>query len=120
MTVTHTALAPRNAPSPGKLGGAGHVFEVTATNAGGQVVQPAQPYTITIGCTYGQVGSVIEGTLALYAWDGNTWKREPTSQSDAGTKTLTAAPNHFSVWAVLGEVRQIFLPVIVRSRPITE
>jgi len=29
--------------------------------------------------------------------------------------TITAAPNHLSVWAVLGETRQVFLPVALKN-----
>ena len=50
-----------------------------------------------------QRAGVVESTLGLYTWDGQHWLREATSQVNVGTKTVTAQPSHFSIWAVLGE-----------------
>jgi hypothetical protein len=45
--------------------------------------------------------------------------KEPTGVLNAATNSITAQPNHFSSWAVLGQMRQasrasVYLPVIRR------
>ena len=59
---------------------------------------------------------MIEETLALYHWDGEAWAAEPSSQVDAAGNRITAMPDHFSTWAVWGETRRVFLPLVLRSR----
>jgi hypothetical protein len=56
-----------------------------------------------------------EETLALYAWDGDEWVQEPTSAVDMANNVVTAAPDHFSVWAVLGQTNRVYLPLIGRN-----
>ena len=34
---------------------------------------------------------------------------------DTAANIITATPNHFSLWAVLGETRRVFLPVTLRN-----
>ena len=113
-TVTHRVRAPDRLPTDGALVSINHVFEVTAViSATGQPVQPAQPYTLTVRFTEAERGSAIESTLALYSWDGGQWVREPSSVIDAASKVITATPNHFSLWAVLGKTHHAFLPVVL-------
>jgi len=71
---------------------------------------------VTIGYSDAEKGPAIEHTLALYNWDGARWVREPTSVVNLEANTVTAMPNHFGLWAVLGETRRMFLPVVVRRR----
>lgn len=59
---------------------------------------------------------VIEQTLALHTWDGSQWVAEPSSSVDPATNTITATPNHLSLWAVLGETHRIYLPLVMRNR----
>ena len=122
VTVTHTPLEARAAPSTGSLAGIRHFYDVDARDAGGQSVQPVLPYTVTI--TYGPAdltsGRVISSTLALYLWDGSAWEQEPTSQLDVEAYTVTATPSHFSTWAVLGEPMpgsRVYLPLVTRGGP---
>ncbi len=60
-----------------------------------------------------------ESTLVLYYWDGTKWTQEPTSTLDMVARTVSATPNHFSYWAVLGEPRtdlqKVYLPVAARN-----
>ena len=115
-TVTHTLLFAEDLPSAGNLVGIQHAYQVSAVDdATGQPVQPSQPYTLTIQYTDAQKGPAIGDTLALYYWDDNQWVEEPSSQVDTLNNTLTAMPDHFSVWAVLGETRRVFLPLILRN-----
>jgi hypothetical protein len=115
-TVTHAPLTDAGTPATGSRVGIGHAYEVSAFDDGtGLPVQPSGPYTVTI--TYGdaEVGPAIEETLALYSWDGDEWVAEPSSELDEGSNTITATPDHFSTWAVLGETRRVFLPLVWRT-----
>jgi hypothetical protein len=102
----------------GSLTGIGHTFEVTAIYSDtGQPAQlaPGQTYTITVHYTDAEKGPVIENTLALYYWDGNKWVKEPSSVVDPANNRVTARPNHLSLWAVLGETRRVYLPLVLRN-----
>jgi peptide/nickel transport system substrate-binding protein len=113
VTLTHTPVFFLQAPDSGKLVNIQHTFENSAVfTANGLPAQPAQPYTLEIQYTQAEVGPVIENTLALYYWDGFQWVMEPTSNLTLSTNTLTATPDHFSLWAVMGETHRIFIPVV--------
>jgi hypothetical protein len=102
----------------GPLTGIGHTFEVTAVYSDtGQPAQiaPGQNYTLTVHYTEAEKGPAIESTLALYYWDGNQWVQEPSSVLDTAANTVTAYPNHFSLWAVLGETKRVYLPLVLRN-----
>nr|HID14648.1 hypothetical protein [Anaerolineae bacterium] len=117
--VTHTARSPGDAPSPGdNLTGIGHFFDVDAVyRSTGLPAQPAsgKSYTVTISYSDAEKGPAIESTLALYYWDGGQWVKEASSQVDTANNTVTAAPNHLSLWAVLGETRRVYLPLVLRD-----
>lgn len=114
-TVMHTARRPGELPGAGDLINLGRAFEVMAS-AAGQPVQPSGPYTLVV--RYGDLerGPAVESTLALYYWEGSQWVREPTSVVDGAANTITATPNHFSTWIMLGEVRRTYLPVLNHGR----
>jgi len=122
VIVTHVARFPDHAPSSGELTGIGHVFDVSAVyESSGLPAEPlpGQTYTVTVHYTDSELGMADEATLALYLWDGNQWVKEPSSAVDTAANTVTAHPGHFSLWAVLGEVRQIrqvYLPLVLRNR----
>jgi hypothetical protein len=45
---------------------------------------------------------------------GANWVPEPTSVVDTLLNTITATPDHFSQWAILGEeLSLIFLPLVM-------
>jgi hypothetical protein len=115
--ITHTPRYPGNVPSPSDLIHIGHAFEVTGTIASTATrpVQPSQPYTITIRYTETEKGAAIESSLALYYWNGNAWNRESTSVVDTSTNVITAFPDHFSLWAILGETHHTFNPIVLRD-----
>ena len=116
-TVTHTGYYPARHPAPAGLTGLGRFFDLTGTDVDtGQPVQPVQPYTIQVAYHQGEAAVIAEDTLALYVWDGSAWVREPTSTVDVVANTVTATPDHFSSWAVLGETQRVFLPLVLRSR----
>jgi hypothetical protein len=100
------------------VGGIGHTFDVTAVYSDtGQPAHlaPGQTYAVTVHYTDAEKGPAIEDTLALYAWDGSQWVKEPSSAVDPVAKTVTATPDHLSLWAVLGETRWVFLPLVLRG-----
>lgn len=109
-----------HSPAPdGNLTGIGHIFDVTAVyNSTGRPAQlaPGQTYTITVHYTDAEKGPAIENTLALYWWNGSQWVKEPSSVVDTAANIVTATPDHFSRWAVLGETRRVYLPLILRGR----
>jgi hypothetical protein len=72
------------------------------------------PYTLTVLYSDANISPAKEGTLGLYWWNGSQWVVEPTSNTDTTNKRITAAPDHMSLFAVIGEVEQILLPVVVR------
>ncbi len=116
-TVTLTQAPAYGMPPGGNLASAGHVFELAAVySAGGQPAQlaPGQAYTVTVRYTDAERWAAIEDTLALYWWDGSRWQREPSSAVDVSARTVTAAPDHFSLWAVLGETHRTYLPAALR------
>ena len=115
-TVTFTAQ-PSLPHRSASLIDIGHNFELSAIiNGTGQPAQPAQPYTIVIQYIDAENNPVVmENTLALYFWNGSEWEKEPTSVVDTASNTVTASPSHFSEWAVLGESRTVFLPLILKG-----
>ena len=116
VRITHQAKNPASIPSTGDLIGIEHSFEVTAVYSNtDQSAQPTKPYTLTVQYTDQEKGPAIEDTLALYYWDGSQWMKEPSSVVDLASNTVTATPNHFSVWAVLGETHRMYLPLVRKS-----
>lgn len=118
VIITHTARFVGEVPSPGNMVGISHFFDVTAVySSTGQPAQLAlgQIYTVTVQYTEAEKGPAIENTLALYWWNGSQWVKEPSSTVDTTNNTVTATPNHLSLWAVLGETRQVYLPLVLRN-----
>ncbi|MBC8248563.1 MAG: hypothetical protein H8E90_02695 [Anaerolineales bacterium] len=72
-------------------------------------------YRIVINYTDAEKGAAIESTLGLYWWDGGQWVLEPTSSVDAAANRLTATPDHMTLFAVLGETRRVYLPIVMRN-----
>lgn len=96
----------------------GLAFELEAADApSGRPAQlePQQTYTLTLHYADADLGPAIEGTLALYHWEGARWTRDPSSVLDAARNTLTATPARLSRFAVLGETRRTFFPRVRRT-----
>ena len=116
--VTHTEVAGTVHLPPAGFISVGHSFELAATCVGtGQPVPSplGGTYTVTISYSDEEKGPAIESTLALYYWDGSQWVEETSSEVGTGNNTVTAAPNHLSLWTVLGETRRVFLPLVLRN-----
>ncbi|OQB26818.1 MAG: LVIVD repeat protein [Chloroflexi bacterium ADurb.Bin180] len=115
VSLTYRQLWVDENTSP--LTGIGRTFDLSAVYRDtGQVaaLAPGHTFTATLHYTDAERGGAIESTLALYSWDGSAWVKEPTSVLDAGTNTITAAPNHLGLFAVLGNTLRLTLPVVVK------
>lgn len=101
----------------------GIFYELDAT-----YLSNGQPAALVPGTTYhvqadyeeGELDPRIhEADLGFYAWDPHqnpgppSWEREPSSMVDANANRVTAAPDHFSLWAVLDKNRA-YLPAFSR------
>jgi len=115
VTITHTPKTASQVPSTGDLSGF-FIFDLTAVYSG--TTSPASlaagtSYTITVD--YSGAVVVEDAQLGIYHWDGNAWVMEPTSSADFDLDVVTANPDHFSTFAVLGETRRVYLPLVLRN-----
>jgi alpha-tubulin suppressor-like RCC1 family protein len=111
VVATHTTLSESELPAlPAGLVSVSAPYSLTATL---QPV-PGRTYTVTVAYIEMDRGPATESTLALYSWDGNQWVKEPTSVVSEAANTVTASPAHLSLWAVLGETRRVYLPLVMR------
>ena len=111
MTVTQPQTTPVN--------GIGIYYDITANyeaSGGEATLEAGQTYTVSIQYDEAAVpAGTDEADLALFYWDGNTWQREPTSTVNTATNTITATPNHFSLWAALSEQEySVYIPIVIR------
>jgi peptide/nickel transport system substrate-binding protein len=117
VVMTHT---PASAAPPGSgLVGTGHSYDLSAVylDTGKPAhLAPGYTYSVTVHYSDADVILIDRSTLAFYYWKADSWIRESTSQVHSGDRTVTATPDHFSHWAVLGETRRVFLPVVVRNQ----
>ena len=91
----------------------GHSFELTALISDTRESLTALDDDYTVAVSYGdtELGVAIEGTLALYYWDGSQWVKEPSSTVNTAANVVQATPSHFSEWAVLGDTNLSYLPM---------
>jgi len=105
--------------SNNNLVGVDRSFYVTATYESTGLpadLLPGASYTITVDYADTETGTAVENTLALYWWDGDQWVKEPSSAVDTINNIVTAAPGHFSLWAVLGETtHRLYLPLVMKN-----
>lgn len=118
--ITLSYSVPGSVPPLGALRGVNRVFDVTPVFADtGLPATPSGRYTVTVTYAEADLGGAAEGTLGLYFWDGGQWVYEPSSSVSAAANTVSASPNHFSIWAVLSNPqaptsRNVYLPLTVR------
>ncbi len=74
-------------------------------------MQPSSAYTLTLGYDPAQVGST-EPTMRLFWWDGRRWLEQPAAL-DLASHTLTAVPDHTSLWALMVEDQRTYLPQVL-------
>ncbi|NBD35155.1 MAG: hypothetical protein GVY30_04050, partial [Chloroflexi bacterium] len=124
IAITHTPAT--GYPPGGNLSSIGNVFDLTAIYTGTDPntanlpaqLAPGKSYTVTAQYSETQLGPTIEETLGLYGWDvgASEWSQEGiTSSVNITDDVVTAQVDHFSRFAVLGETRRIYLPVVIRG-----
>jgi hypothetical protein len=115
VTVTYSDTMPS---ATGALAGV-RFFDLSAVIAGTTtpVTSFHGPYTATFAYAEGELGPAIESTLGLYWWTGSGWAPEPSSQLDAVHNHLRAWPDHMTLFAILGETHQVYLPLVMRRAP---
>ncbi len=113
--LTHSILSDAPAGLPRNLLGIDHFYGITGVfSATGQVAVPMLPYTVTVQYSAVELGVAAEETLAFYYLEGEEWHQEASSAVSALENRITATPLIFSQWAVLGEARRIYLPLIYK------
>jgi len=109
-----TSLASAGVVAPGNIGVFYELDALYGSSGQPAQLQPGQTYTITV--TYDEANlppGFDETRLALYYWNNGQWMKEPTSAVDTVANTITATPNHFSLWSALA-VHEIYLPVVFK------
>jgi type VII secretion-associated serine protease mycosin len=102
------------------LNSIGLAYNLTAVDATSQkAISVTGRYTITLSYNHllPLASGLKESRLGLYYYNNGTWLLEPTSQVDLTAKTVSATPNHLSVWAVLADssIRRVYVPNILNK-----
>lgn len=118
VVVTHTLRLPEAAPPLDGRVGIGRFFDVTAVySATGQPAQPETAYTVTVGYAGVNLGTLNPAILRLFWWDPDAaqWSQAGISSAvDANAQQVVAHVEHFSLFAVLGEMQRVYLPLVLR------
>ena len=122
VSITHSSWPDPPAP-PGGLtpiggiggigGGLGGAFSGSLLGPGGLPVQPNLPVTVTVDYSNTSTGTAIPGSLSLWTLNLGQWLPLP-SFDDPLSGVLTATVSHFSQFAVFGETKRLYLPIIAR------
>jgi hypothetical protein len=107
------------APAGGNLVRVGDLFAVNAVySATGQPAQlvPGRTYTMTVTYSQAELGPASESTLALFHWTGSQWQRDATSSVDLINHIVRGTPVDFGRWAVFGETKVAYMPLLMKSR----
>jgi len=116
LTITYTPRTVSQVPSTGDLAGF-HIFDLTAVYSGttNLATLPGTSYTITVD----YAGTLVaeDAQLGLYHWSGSAWIKELTSSADYDQDVVTANPDHFSYFAILGKSYSIYLPIVLKNYP---
>ena len=106
VVKTAAALAAAVAAVPeGKRIVGCYLYDFSATSAGKAVTTFAKTITLTFTYTKAQVVNLNEASLKAYYWDAEAakWKVLP-STVDTVAKKVTATTDHFTYFAIMGEV----------------
>lgn len=121
-TFTNTKniyITPRyfgNMPGSFSTIGSKYFFDLSISSAS-DLNEPMKPYQVAWQYDPLNFPGVDESTLGLYYWDGVGWVREPSSSVNTAANTVSATPQHASLWALLAErqgVQHLYLPLINR------
>ena len=89
-------------------------FELSAKTVsdGTPVTSFLKDYTLTL--FYEGISGSTEKTLRLYYWDENAWIHVSSSVLDTEENKVTATLNHMTLFALMGEGIDVYLPLIIR------
>lgn len=105
-----------NLPSNYKT--AGDAFEITAVVSGTtQTVSVLETaYELRVEYDGNDLSDVQEQSLGLHFWEDGDWVKEPSSSVDTINDLVSANPDHFSLWAIMGEkIYAVYLPYTIRN-----
>jgi hypothetical protein len=117
VTVTHAPRFFGTMTSTGELVGIRHFFETTAVyRDSGQPAAPLLPFTLMVEYSDSELALAVEETLGLWAWDGEEWGQAGIdSVVQVSENRVSAQVDRFSLFGVLGEVRRVFLPLVLKG-----
>jgi photosystem II stability/assembly factor-like uncharacterized protein len=116
VAITYTPKMASQAPSTGDLSGF-YIFDLTAVYSGTTNLADFSGAYYTITVDYSGTVVAEDSRLGLYHWNNSEWIKEPTSSADFDQDLVTANPDHFSYFALLGKSYSIFLPVVLKIYP---
>lgn len=67
------------------------------------------PFSMTVGYSEAQIGSLDEDSLNIYFWNenNNAWETFATSTLNTTNNTITILSNHLTLFATLGEAKEM-------------
>ncbi len=117
--VTYTAFFLPPYPPTGtfSFAGNGFVLDVTDLDSGEAITTFAQPLTVTIDYTEGELDLADEDTLELMYWDGSLWSTEGITivERDKVNDRLVIQIGHLTEFALFGQRHYVYLPLILRN-----
>jgi hypothetical protein len=114
VRLTQTVRLAESLPPTGDLGAANFWFGLTATYSDtGAVATPNLPLALSLHYTAADRGGLVEASLGLYRRSGQAWVPEAADLQTAA-KLLTATVTTLGDWALLGDTRRLFLPLLNR------
>ena len=117
--VTYTALSqPSHSPTGAfSFAGKGFRLEVANLDTGEPITTFAQPLTVTIDYTEGELDHADENTLELMYWNGSAWSTDGITivERDKGNNRLVIQIEHLTEFALFGQRHYVYLPLILRN-----
>lgn len=120
LSMTYTPQATTTS-SPGDFEVAGGItFNLDVRDEGGnEVSEPSSPLTLTVAYDEAALPAYLqEEDLEVRRYDGDLgdWVALTTIERDLVNDQLIVLLDHFSEFALLGPVRRVYLPLVVRGR----
>jgi oligopeptide transport system substrate-binding protein len=120
IAVTYTSFYVPPHPPTATFAFAGNAFmlEVAEVSSGEPITIFAEPLTVTIKYTDGDLNGQDEETLEFLYWNGSAWVDDGITivEWDTVSNSLVARIEHLTEFALFGQYR-LSLPLILRSCP---